>query len=156
MFRKGLPERTPGEDYVGLITPDKPFTTYQEAPELAEMVEAGTLPPVRERLPDLPPIVPPYDSAGKYGGAFRFIEGHYTNFGSLTRFSNEPLCDLSITRGLVTYPNLAESYDISDDLMTYTLRLRKGIKWSHTGEEVTTKDVCSPGRIIASTHPIPK
>lgn len=38
------------------------------------------------------------------------------------------------------YPDLAESWDISDDLMTYTFHLRQGVKW-HDGEPFTSKDV---------------
>ena len=38
------------------------------------------------------------------------------------------------------YPDLAESWDIADDLMTYTFHLREGVKW-HDGEAFTAKDV---------------
>ncbi len=37
-------------------------------------------------------------------------------------------------------PDLAESWEISDDLLTYTFQLRKGITF-HNGKEVTAKDV---------------
>ena len=39
-----------------------------EAPQLAAMVKAGTLPPVEERLPAEPLVVSAVDSIGKYGG----------------------------------------------------------------------------------------
>lgn len=38
------------------------------------------------------------------------------------------------------YPDLAETWDIADDLMTYTFHLREGVKW-HDGEAFTAKDV---------------
>ena len=38
------------------------------------------------------------------------------------------------------YPDLAESWDIANDLMTYTFHLREGVKW-HDGEAFTAKDV---------------
>lgn len=38
------------------------------------------------------------------------------------------------------YPDLAESWSNTDDLMTYTFNLRKGVKW-HDGEPFTSKDV---------------
>ena len=44
---------------------------YQEAPQLAELVQAGKLPPVEERLPEEPLIVKPVEGIGKYGGTWR-------------------------------------------------------------------------------------
>src|SRR5690625_2456742 len=52
-----------------------------------------------------------------------------------------------IYEGLVTFtpdlepkPRLAESWEISDDGMTYTFHLRKGVQW-HDGEPFTADDV---------------
>jgi len=44
---------------------------YGEAPMLAEMVAAGTLPPVDERLPKEPLVIEPYNEIGQYGGIVR-------------------------------------------------------------------------------------
>ena len=41
---------------------------FQEAPELAELVRQGKLPPVAQRLPDEPLVLKPLSSVGKYGG----------------------------------------------------------------------------------------
>ena len=43
-------------------------TEYGEAPELKELVEAGDLPPVEERLPAEPVVVEAPESIGQYGG----------------------------------------------------------------------------------------
>lgn len=37
-------------------------------------------------------------------------------------------------------PDLAESYEVSDDGLTYTIKLKEGLKWSD-GEEITAEDV---------------
>ena len=41
---------------------------YHEAPMLTEMVKAGTLPPLNDRLPDQPLVVKPVAEIGRYGG----------------------------------------------------------------------------------------
>jgi len=41
---------------------------------------------------------------------------------------------------LDVYPDLAESWDVSDDGLSYTFHLRQGVKF-HTGQEVTAEDV---------------
>ena len=41
---------------------------YNEAPMLSELVAAGKLPPVEDRLPLEPLVVEPVESIGKYGG----------------------------------------------------------------------------------------
>ena len=44
---------------------------YQEAPALAEQVKAGKLPPVEQRLPEQPLVVPVVEKIGEYGGVWR-------------------------------------------------------------------------------------
>ena len=44
---------------------------FQEAPQLAELVKQGKLPPVKDRLPAEPLVVKPLHSVGKYGGTWR-------------------------------------------------------------------------------------
>src|SRR5256712_12423683 len=45
--------------------------TFKEAPQLAELVKAGKLPPVPERIGQDPLVVKPLREIGKYGGAWR-------------------------------------------------------------------------------------
>ena len=44
---------------------------YHEAPALAEQVKAGKLPPVEQRLPKQPLVVPVTEKIGEYGGVWR-------------------------------------------------------------------------------------
>ena len=41
---------------------------YKELPALAELVKAGKLPPVEQRLPEKPLVVPVVEKVGEYGG----------------------------------------------------------------------------------------
>lgn len=45
--------------------------TFNEAPMLAELVQAGQLPPVAERLPVNPAVITPFNETGTYGGELR-------------------------------------------------------------------------------------
>ena len=45
--------------------------TFHEAPDLAELVKQGKLPPVAQRLPSEPMVLKPLDSIGIYGGTWR-------------------------------------------------------------------------------------
>ncbi len=50
-----------------------PVSKYNEAPMLAELVKAGQLPPVDERLPEEPWVIQPLESVGQYGGKLSSI-----------------------------------------------------------------------------------
>src|SRR5437763_16573537 len=45
--------------------------TFKEAPQLAEQVKAGKLPPVAERIGQDPLVIKPLHEIGKYGGTWR-------------------------------------------------------------------------------------
>ena len=107
---------------------------YQEAPMLTEMVDKGELPALEERLPENPMVVQPVNEVGKYGGTWRRVEPNY----QFHEWSNEPLVQLDSNQERV--PNLAESFELSEDKRTYRFTLRKGMKWSD-GAPFTTDDV---------------
>ena len=79
-----MEEKASGADHVPIHTPDAPLASYQESPVLAALVAAGELPPVEERLPDIPAVVTPYDRIGKHGGTLKAPDGLYTNFRYIT------------------------------------------------------------------------
>lgn len=112
---------------------------YQEAPMLAELVAAGQLPPVAERLPAEPLVVTPRNEVGQYGG-----EQHGAAFGPRTgQLDTEALrmqSLLFIEPDLQSLsPNILKAYAASDDYKSWTLTLRAGMKWSD-GEPFTADD----------------
>ncbi len=115
---------------------------FNEAPMLAEMVAAGDLPPVEERLPDRGEImvVQPREAIGAYGGEITFNATNPTSFGN-TGFTawDQHLTGFS-TNWEIVFPEIAKSVELSDDLTTATVTLRRGMKWSD-GAPVTADDV---------------
>jgi len=112
---------------------------YKEAPVLAEQVKAGKLPPVEARLPEKPLVVPVVERVGEYGGVWRraFLGPADANnyvrvvYDSLFRFSPD---------GAKIEPKIAESAEPSADFKTWTIKLRKGSRWSD-GQPFTADDI---------------
>ena len=96
---------------------------YTQAPELAELVKAGKLPPVDERLPASPVVVDPIDAIGEYGGRIRTGIIQNRGFQARSSWGPEPL--LRIDRDSITIvPNLAESWEYTDDGKTFVMHIR--------------------------------
>ncbi len=102
---------------------------YQEAPMLSEMVSSGALPPVDERLPSTPGVLPNAEGdAGNYGGVVRRgFKGVSDRWGPIKMQD----------RGLGWYdqdlnvlPRLAESWSINEDASEWIFNLREGANWS--------------------------
>ena len=98
-------------------------STYTEAPELAEMVRAGLLPPVEQRLPTNPVVVEPLESIGDYGGTIR--TGIITNRTQQARstWGPEPILRIA-PNGTTIVPNIAESWEYRNDGRTFVLNIR--------------------------------
>jgi peptide/nickel transport system substrate-binding protein len=105
-------------------------TKFNEAPMLAELVKAGKLPPVEQRVPAEPMVWKPLNEIGKYGGTWRraFTGPGDGENGNRIQSSDKPLNWSADGSKIV--PCIAKAYDLSDDGKTYTLHLRKGMKWS--------------------------
>ena len=112
---------------------------YKEAPQLAEQVRAGRLPAVDQRLPEQPLVVPVVERTGDYGGTWRraFLGPADANnfvrvvYDGLFRFSPD---------GAKIEPKIAAGADPSADFRTWTIRLRKGSRWSD-GAPFTADDI---------------
>ena len=111
-------------------------TKFNESPMLAELVKAGKLPPVEERLPDEPYVVAPTEAIGVFGGtwrmAFTWNGDHAMPFDTerLVRWDGD---------GSSIGPQMAKRYDVSNGGRVLTVVLRKGTKWSD-GAPFTSAD----------------
>ncbi|UUP16462.1 ABC transporter substrate-binding protein [Nitratireductor thuwali] len=111
-----------------------------QAPALAEMVEAGSLPPVAERVGDEPEVVEPLNAIGTYGGDLRIGLRGSSDHNHILRVIGP--------QGLVRWdpeyteivPNVAERFEVEDDGRVFTFYLRDGMKWSD-GKPFTADDV---------------
>ena len=122
-----------------ITDPTKWPKTFQEAPMLAERVKAGKLPPVAERVPAEPMVWQPLNEIGKYGGTWRRA---FTGPGDVengNRINASDKCFFWSADGSRIVPCVAKAYQLSDDGKTYTIQLRKGMKWSD-GSPFTADD----------------
>jgi peptide/nickel transport system substrate-binding protein len=112
---------------------------YKEAPAFAEQVKAGKLPSVDKRLPENPLVVPVVERPGQYGGVWRrgFLGPADANnyvrvvYDALVRFSPD---------GAKIEPKIAAGWDSSKDFKVWTIKLRKGARWSD-GAPFTADDI---------------
>lgn len=140
--------------------------TYKALPQYHEpawvtkqFVDAGKLPPVKDRLPKEPMVykagnMP--DGIGDYGGTLRhviggrpqgwnWVAGQSQGWGGISMGLQEcltrtgPLFEVKAS-DLHPMPNLAKSWDWSKDGHTLTMHLIEGAKWSD-GVPFTSKDV---------------
>jgi len=111
-----------------------------EPPMLEALVAAGQLPPVDERLPMSPFVVGGRDAIGVYGGEVRQI--HHDTVWSVSTYDwlSDRLVLYSDSDLRTLVPNMLESWEASDDGKTFTLHMRKGMKWSD-GAPLTSEDV---------------
>jgi len=113
---------------------------YSEAPMWAEMVAAGELPAVEERLPSEPLVVQPIDSVGQYGGTWNRAFTGINDFHAWGRINYDPMLRWPRDPKDPVQPGLAKDWEWSNGGRTLTLYLREGLKWSD-GEPFTVDDI---------------
>jgi peptide/nickel transport system substrate-binding protein len=136
----------------------KKLDTYSEPDYIAEAVAAGTLPPVAERLPEEPLVYLNSffsDGPGEYGGVMRDVwavstEGWNWGAGVVQGYFgiDSILVETLVLTGPIwlrsdgaePLPNLAKSWEWSEDGKQLTMNIVKGIKWSD-GMPFTTDDI---------------
>jgi peptide/nickel transport system substrate-binding protein len=84
---------------------------FGEAPALAELVKAGKLPPVEQRIPQEPMVLKPLRSIGKYGGIWRrgFLGPGDSENGNRVR-SGDKLLFWDVN-GTVIMPGVAKGFE---------------------------------------------
>jgi peptide/nickel transport system substrate-binding protein len=115
---------------------------YKEAPALAELVKAGKLPPVEQRLPENPRVLKPLEEVGQYGGTWHRAFRGLADRLAVGKLMEERLIewDAPDPNTLRVVPNVVEKWEQSADATEFTFYLRKGIRWSD-GTELSTDDV---------------
>ena len=138
MAERVYPSQYAGLDAFAAATGNS-IDSFGEAPMLAERVAAGELPPVEERVPANPVVVQPLEQVGVYGGELAGPTTNPTCCGwDVLEMRLQKL--LTIDTDLTSIiPNIAESYEVSDDFSTFTFTIREGHRWSD-GEPFTTED----------------
>src|SRR5256885_8299908 len=114
--------------------------TFKEAPQLAEQVKAGKLPPVAERIGQDPLVIKPLHEIGKYGGTWRSGFTGPADFWNGFRCCSGPdhLMFWDYTGDKVV-PNLAKGLEMQDGGRAWLVHLRRGMKWSD-GKPFTADD----------------
>ena len=112
---------------------------YVGSPGLAAEVASGALPSIEQRLPENPVRVT-LDahglSSGRHGGELRLLMGREKDVRLMVVYGYARLVGYSQDYELV--PDLLEDFEVEEG-RRFTLRLRKGLRWSD-GEPVTTED----------------
>src|SRR4051794_7068440 len=114
---------------------------FKESPLLADLVKAGKLPPVEQRVPANPRVIKPRGDVGVYGGVWhRVYQGLSDRVGPTKLNEQMPITwDAPDPNTIRLTANWIEKWDQNADASEYTFYIRKGFKWSD-GTEVTTDD----------------
>lgn len=126
---------TAGGGYAVAQTPAVPAELSQ-----SPLFDSMDLPPLAERIGSEPLVLDPLESVGTYGGQWRtaLIGGQDTAW--LERTVNyDNLVTWAVDWSEVL-PNVAQSFEASEDGRSYTFKLRAGHKWSD-GQPFTSADV---------------
>jgi peptide/nickel transport system substrate-binding protein len=136
----------------------KALDSYSQPEWMDKFVEDGTLPPVEERLPKEPQVLltsAMSDGIGVYGGVWRDFSAVQTEGWNLCAgqtqgwFGINYIYSESLVKSgpifmrsdaVEPLPNLAKSWEWSDDGLELTMHLIEGAKWSD-GEPFTSEDV---------------
>ncbi len=110
-----------------------------DVPFLAERVASGDLPPLAERLPEVPSVIT-FDEddreLGQHGGELRMLMAKTNDIRMMTVYGYARL--VGYDRNLNLRPDILEDITV-DERRIFTMRLRKGHRWSD-GHPFTAED----------------
>jgi peptide/nickel transport system substrate-binding protein len=108
-----------------------------EAPMVADMVKAGKVPALADRLPKNPLVLSPLKSIGTYGGTLRTQAQVLDRAWAMAQYAYSPCRWVNDGFGIVA--EQVENWSTNADNSEWTLNYRKGMKWSD-GTPVTVDD----------------
>ncbi len=111
-----------------------------QAPILKSLEEEGFLPPLPKRVGSQPLVLSAEEGLGQYGGTWTLAG---TGPGELFVMAKYYGCDTLVRAspmGEPYVPNLARSWEVSEDQRVWTFHLRKGVCWSD-GDPLTAHDL---------------
>ncbi|MGI6366942.1 MAG: ABC transporter substrate-binding protein [Anaerolineae bacterium] len=120
--------------------PEQGPSKYSESPMLAERVAAGELPPVEERLPEDVRVCPLIGEVGEYGGTLTVASLTTLLWAGDAEMAMDRPNLLRISQDAThATEHILKDWEVSDDFMSVTCHMRKGMKWSD-GEPLTVED----------------
>jgi peptide/nickel transport system substrate-binding protein len=131
-----------GSPVAGATAATSAPANLKESPMLADMVKAGKIPAVAQRVPSNPRVLKPLEEVGQFGGTWRGAYRGLSDRVGPTKQLEENFIewDAPDPNTIRLISNVPEKWESNADASEYTFYLRKGMKWSD-GTEVTTDDV---------------
>lgn len=111
-----------------------------ESPILAELVAAGELPSVTERVGAEPVVLQGPDGIGNYGGTLFRVASSSSDVSLIGDRLAAPTLVRWSPMGYPIRPHVAKSWESSEDRREWTFHLREGMKWSD-GSSFTADDI---------------
>lgn len=137
---------------------------YNQAPMLEEKVDNGEIPPLAERLPKNPWVIPLQEEGwgpseiGEYGGTLRRagLNTQTSPLGyTIGNFLSQPDISWPSPKSNIGKPTgvLFTDWSFSEDSKSFTAHIREGVKWSD-GEEFTAEDYIFGWRDVITNEEI--
>ena len=105
------------------------ITAFHESPMLAELVAAGELPPVEERLPDDPVVLQPWEEIGRYSPLLQLVGVNgVEETTTIHAAGNMSRLVIQSLDGREILPNITSGWETSPDYTSIMIHLRASCK----------------------------